>query len=55
MLMGWFFYSPHQVAEEGGLAITVLVWSLQFGGLYAVTGLSSLVVVDYFENLAKTK
>jgi heme/copper-type cytochrome/quinol oxidase subunit 1 len=54
MFMGWFFYNPHQVAEEGGLAVTVLVWSLQLAGLDAVTALSSLVV-DYFENLAKMK
>jgi hypothetical protein len=37
----WFFYRSHQVAKEQNLAITTLLWTLQFGGLYTVTALAT--------------
>jgi len=37
----WYFYRAHRVAKEQSLALTTLVWTLQFVGLYVVTALAT--------------
>jgi hypothetical protein len=40
-LMYWTFYRTHEVAKDQSLAVTTLVWSMQFVGFYAVTALAT--------------